>query len=256
MWTNLKMLSAFESHNDEAEVKTFTKHDQGVSEILEICTLCSKVKFDKTDIPFERREILGDATETGLTRFAGKNVEYDTVREKYPEVYSIPFNSTAKWALVVVDKPHASGHLTVYLKGAPERVLGRCSHVLVNGEAIPLTDEIKAQYDEAYQYMASRGHRVIACAQLQLPGDRFPKDFAFSKKDDNCPTQELCFVGLISLEDPPKHGVREAIGQLRQAGIKVVMVSQTCFCQGPSTLTDLALLPYHRSLVIIPSPLR
>ncbi|KAG0148852.1 hypothetical protein CROQUDRAFT_40800 [Cronartium quercuum f. sp. fusiforme G11] len=225
MWTNLKMLSAFESHNDEAQVKTFTKQDAGVSEILDICTLCSKVKFDKTDVPFERREILGDATETGLTRFAGKNLEYDLVREKYPEVYSIPFNSTAKWALAVVHKPHVTGDLTLYLKGAPERVLARCAYVLINGEAIPLTDEIKTQYDEAYQYMASRGHRVIACAQMLLPGDHFPKEFAFSKKDDNCPTEDLCFVGLISLEDPPKHGVREAIGKLRSAGIKVVMVT-------------------------------
>lgn len=218
------MLSAFESHNDEAQVKTFNKHDGGVSEILDICTLCSKVKFENADIPFEQRKILGDATETGLTRFAGKNLEYDLVREKHPEAYSIPFNSTAKWALVVVEKPHATGDLTLYLKGAPERVLARCTHILIDGEQMPITDDIKSQYDAAYQYMASRGHRVIACAQMTLPGDRFPKGFAFSKKDDNCPTQDLCFVGLISLEDPPKHGVREAIGKLRSAGIKVTMV--------------------------------
>ncbi|KAI9599991.1 hypothetical protein KEM48_000108 [Puccinia striiformis f. sp. tritici PST-130] len=204
MWTNLKMSSAFESHNDEAEVQYFKKEDQGVQEILEICTLCSKVKFDKMDIPFEQREILGDATESGLTRFAGKNLEFDQVREKHPEAYSIPFNSTAKWALVVSQKPHPNGDLTLYLKGAPERVLERCSHVLINGEAIPVTDKFKADYGEAYQYMASRGHR---------------------QKDDNCPTENLCFVGLVSLEDPPKHGVREAIGQLRSAGIKVVMVT-------------------------------
>ncbi|PLW24468.1 hypothetical protein PCANC_26441, partial [Puccinia coronata f. sp. avenae] len=225
MWTNLKMSSAFESHNDEAEVQHFKKEDLGVREILDICTLCSKVKFDKMDIPFEQREILGDATESGLTRFAGKNLEFDQVREKHPETYSIPFNSTAKWALVVVQKPHANGDLTLYLKGAPERVLDRCSHALVNGESVPITEQFKTQYGEAYQYMASRGHRVIACAQLLLPSAQFPRDFEFSKKDDNCPTQNLCFVGLVSLEDPPKHGVREAIGQLRSAGIKVVMVT-------------------------------
>ncbi|KNZ44478.1 hypothetical protein VP01_911g1 [Puccinia sorghi] len=225
MWTNLTMRSAFESHNDEAEVQHFKTEDLGVREILEICTLCSKVKFDKMDIPFEKREILGDATESGLTRFAGKNLEFDHVREKHPEAYSIPFNSTAKWALVVVQKPHANGDLTLYLKGAPERVLDRCSHALVNGESIPITEQFKTQYGEAYQYMASRGHRVIACAQLLLPAAQFPRDFQFSKKHDNCPTENLCFVGLISLEDPPKHGVREAIGQLRSAGIKVVMVT-------------------------------
>jgi len=73
--------------------------------------------------------------------------------------------------------------------------------------------------------MASRGHRVIGCAQYLLPEDRYPADFAFSNKDKNYPDGEYCFLGLISLEDPPKHGVREAIGTLRLAGIKVMMVT-------------------------------
>ena len=73
--------------------------------------------------------------------------------------------------------------------------------------------------------MASRGHRVIACAQSLLPGDEYPVHYPFSKTDNQYPGSEYCFVGLISLEDPPKHGVREAIGTLRLAGIKVMMVT-------------------------------
>jgi hypothetical protein len=71
--------------------------------------------------------------------------------------------------------------------------------------------------------MASRGHRVIACAQSLLPKDQFPSDHIFNKND--FPDTGYCFVGLVSLEDPPKHGVREAIGTLRLAGIKVMMVT-------------------------------
>ena len=73
--------------------------------------------------------------------------------------------------------------------------------------------------------MASRGHRVIGCAQYLLPGDTYPTGYEFSKKDMNYPDSDYCFLGLISLEDPPKHGVREAIGTLRLAGIKVMMVT-------------------------------
>lgn len=126
----------------------------------------------------------------------------------------------------------------------------------------PITDDFKESYDDAYnvraalsrvvstdnrlQYMASRGHRVIACAQALLPEDQYPADHPFSKKDDNYPSTGYCFVGLVSLEDPPKHGVREAIGTLsvmttkfwkiltnscmlsrRLAGIKVMMVTGT-----------------------------
>ena len=66
---------------------------------------------------------------------------------------------------------------------------------------------------------------MIACAQNLLPGNEYPVDYPFSKADDQYPVGEYCFVGLISLEDPPKHGVREAIGTLRLAGIKVMMVT-------------------------------
>lgn len=73
--------------------------------------------------------------------------------------------------------------------------------------------------------MASRGHRVIGCAQHLLPGDLYPEDYAFSQKDVQYPSDGYCFVSLVSLEDPPKHGVREAIGTLRLAGIKIMMVT-------------------------------
>jgi len=73
--------------------------------------------------------------------------------------------------------------------------------------------------------MASRGHRVIACAQALLPEEQYPLGYPFSKNDVKYPSSGYCFVGLVSLEDPPKHGVREAIGKLRLAGIKVMMVT-------------------------------
>lgn len=73
--------------------------------------------------------------------------------------------------------------------------------------------------------MASRGHRVIACAQALLPEDDYPEDHKFHKNEGGYPSSGYCFVGLVSLEDPPKHGVREAIGTLRLAGIKVMMVT-------------------------------
>jgi len=73
--------------------------------------------------------------------------------------------------------------------------------------------------------MASRGHRVIACAQFLLPGTEYPVDHPFSRTDNQYPSEQYTFVGLVSLEDPPKHGVREAIGTLRLAGIKVMMVT-------------------------------
>lgn len=71
--------------------------------------------------------------------------------------------------------------------------------------------------------MAGQGHRVIAAAQILLDGQAYPADFAFTTEGDgNVPATDLTFVGLYSLADPPKHGVREAVGQLRRAGIQIV----------------------------------
>ncbi|RPD59319.1 aminophospholipid-transporting P-type ATPase [Lentinus tigrinus ALCF2SS1-7] len=226
LWSGLRMFSAFQSNNDSEDTQTFALEAPGMREMVDIAALNSHVKFDKTDIPFEQRKILGDATETGLIRFAGKYIsDYDGYQKQHPKAFEIPFNSSNKWALVILEKPHKTGLLTAYLKGAPERILAKCSTYLKDGKEIPITDDFRAAYDEAYDYMASRGHRVIACAQKLLPGEIYDHDYEFSKNDAKYPSIEYCFCGLISLEDPPKHGVREAIGTLRLAGIKVMMVT-------------------------------
>ena len=72
-------------------------------EMVDIAALNSRVKFDKTDVPFDQRTILGDVTETGLTRFAGRYVaDYDALHKLHAKVFEIPFNSSNKWALVIV----------------------------------------------------------------------------------------------------------------------------------------------------------
>jgi magnesium-transporting ATPase (P-type) len=92
-----------QSNNDDQETATFTLQAPGMSELVDIAALNSRVKFDKTDVPFDQRQILGDATETGLTRFAGRQLrDYDEHHKKFPSVFEVPFNSTNKWALVIV----------------------------------------------------------------------------------------------------------------------------------------------------------
>ncbi|KAJ6583163.1 aminophospholipid-transporting P-type ATPase [Mycena vulgaris] len=227
LWSGGRMFSAFQSNNDDATTVPFSLEASGMAEMVDIAALNSRVKFDKTDVPFGQRQIFGDATETGLTRFAGKllSTDYDQHQKAFPKVFEIPFNSTNKWALVILNKTHANGTLTAYIKGAPERVLAKCTTHLKDGGLEPITDEFRKAYDDAYNYMASRGHRVIASAQALLPVAQYPAEYEFSRTDANFPSSDYCFVGLVSLEDPPKHGVREAIGTLRLAGIKVMMVT-------------------------------
>ncbi|KXN70598.1 hypothetical protein CONCODRAFT_170603 [Conidiobolus coronatus NRRL 28638] len=225
VWSNLKLTGALRSGSVE-EHNITTIATSGMEDICFNCALNSKAKFDRTDIPVERRQIIGDATESGLTRFAATHLKnFDAMAERYPKLFEIPFNSDNKWAMSINNVEHETGDLITYFKGAPERILKICSYILLDGKQTPLTEEHKAQFMSTYEHMAGLGHRVLAFAQLKLNREEYPIDYEFSKKSQNYPNKDLCFVGLVSLEDPPKHGVREAIGRCRTAGIRVMMVT-------------------------------
>jgi sodium/potassium-transporting ATPase subunit alpha len=85
---NLRFLFV-QSNNDDDATATFSVEAPGMREMVDIAALNSRVKFDKTDIPFDQRTILGDATETGLTRFAGRSLGsgYDAHQKNFPKVF-------------------------------------------------------------------------------------------------------------------------------------------------------------------------
>ena len=145
------MFSAFQSNNDEEETAEFSLAAPGMSELVATAVLNSRIKFDRTDVVFSKREIMGDATETGLARFAGRSlVDYDAYLREFSKVFEVPFNSMNKWALVIVNKPHDTGRLTSYIKGAPERVLAKSTTYLKDGNVLPIDDAFKESYEAAY----------------------------------------------------------------------------------------------------------
>ncbi|KAL7754384.1 hypothetical protein RI367_000365 [Sorochytrium milnesiophthora] len=228
LWTHFKMFSVLTDQRSLADKEVpFDSSAQGIQDVMLISALCSRARFDRADVPIEQREIVGDATETGLYRLSTQKLKnFDNLNDMYPKVFEVPFNSDTKTHMSIHKFQHASGPLTLFLKGAPERVLRNCSSIIGdNGQIIPLTDAHRQMFTESYEFMAGKGHRVLAFAKLELPGDVFPAEFAFNKDEKNYPVTGLTFVGLASLEDPPKHGVREAVGHARRAGIRIVMVT-------------------------------
>lgn len=154
--TSLTRLS--QSNNDSSDTTAFSIDAPGMRETVDIAALNSRVKFDRTDVPFEERAILGDATETGLIRFAGRYVQdFDAHQKKHPKVFEIPFNSTNKWALVIVrdvvmsascrvlTSSHLAGQATQ--RGCPDRLHQRCSRAC-SGQVhhVPQGWEARADY--------------------------------------------------------------------------------------------------------------
>ncbi|KAJ3062500.1 hypothetical protein HDU99_005196, partial [Rhizoclosmatium hyalinum] len=222
VWTGLKLYFAqnLPEGSHEAQIASpFNMNDSAaVNELIHVAAINPTAKFTSFEGPIATREILGDATEAGLIRFAAQKLpNYETAQDEFPKVFEIPFNSSNKWAMTIHKKKHATGSLMLYIKGAPERVLKLCSTIHDGQKAVPLTAQHNAQFEEMYTLFASKGHRVLAFACLALPENEFPENFAFSKDPVNYPTSNLTFLGLTSLEDPPKHGVREAVGKCRAA---------------------------------------
>lgn len=225
-WINGQIYSATgvtETGNEELlEVDT-----PNLDGLINCCSLCTKSKFDPADAdkPVEERYVFGDATEAGLLRFAANFLEVGEHLETHPKVFEIPFNSATKWHLTVNLLEHKNGELTIFIKGAPERIVALCSSYAVNSEVKPWTPETTEAFNRAYECFAARGQRVLAFAKYELPASSYPADFAFSKEAKNYPQSGYTFLGLISLMDPPKKGVRKAIAACRTAGIQVVMVT-------------------------------
>lgn len=126
---------------------------------------------------------------------------------------------------------HASSDATdasfyhVVMKGAPERILERCSTIFMQGKDLTMTDEWRKAFTDAYEDLGGLGERVLGFCDLHLPRSKFPEEFQFDVDSMNFPTTDLRFVGLISLIDPPRPNVPLAVMKCRGAGIRVVMVT-------------------------------
>ena len=118
------------------------------------------------------------------------------------------------------EDPNDPRYLLV-MKGAPERILDRCSTILINGDEKPLTEEWREAFNHAYFELGGLGERVLGFCDYFLPADEYPKGYQFDADDENFPLSGLRFVGLMSMIDPPRAAVPDAVGKCRSAGIKV-----------------------------------
>jgi Ca2+-transporting ATPase len=105
----------------------------------------------------------------------------------------------------------------VYSKGAPDRILGRCSHRLkASGEVLPINEVDKQAIMLAYDAMTRDALRVLMLAYRTVSAEEAGTDVV---------EENLTFVGLVGMIDPPRPEVLEAVGKCRQAGVKVVMIT-------------------------------
>jgi P-type Ca2+ transporter type 2C len=162
----------------------------------------------------EKEGVIGDPTEACLIVSAAKaGLKGPVLEETFPRVHEIPFDSERKRKSTV---HRANQGFVMYTKGAPDVVLNLCSTIDMEGEVSQLTDEAKKRIIETNRAFASQALRVLAFAYKPLASG---KDV--DKHDEN----DLIFVGLQGMIDPPREEVKSAIDRCKNAGIRSVMIT-------------------------------
>ncbi|MBQ7896277.1 MAG: calcium-translocating P-type ATPase, PMCA-type [Oscillospiraceae bacterium] len=196
------------TQNKMTVVDFFGDDERKLAEAMALC--CD------AELNVEDGSVTGEPTEAALVVWANKlDLPKPTLKENNPRVGEAPFDSGRKMMSTV----HSVNGATVqYTKGAPDVVIGKCTHYVKDGQTVPMTDEYKQEILEANKAMADRALRVLACAKRDWTAA--PASFDPEALEDN-----LCFMGLCGMIDPVRPEVQAAIVECRGAGIKPIMIT-------------------------------
>jgi len=159
--------------------------------------------------------VVGEPTEAALVVWAGKlGLPKSELKEKLPRRGEAPFDSGRKMMSTVHEQ---DGAFIQFTKGAPDVILGLCTHYLKDGKAVPMTEDYRQEILNANKAMADKALRVLACARRSW--DTAPVYEAEALE------QQLCFVGLAGMIDPVRPEVKDAITQCRSAGVRAIMIT-------------------------------
>lgn len=164
---------------------------------------------------------VGDPLETGLLMFAHvEGVDIEHFRQQHPKIKEIPFSSETK---IMATLHSSEKQYFVAVKGSAEELLSRCTSIFQNGGVVILDETTKGKWIKEADALSREGLKVIATA--------------YKENSESDITDQLCFVGLIGLLDPPRADVFSAIQECRSAGIRVIMITG----DHPETAKNIAL---------------
>lgn len=210
-------------------------------------SLCSNARLIHLTAPSRWQEI-GDPTEAALLVAAAKRgLNLETLQNQFPRLREIPFDSRRRMMTVVLDWSQSDlwpGELPqiAFTKGAPLEVLRHCTAVLRNGSVTDLTQAVGNEIVAANDGLAHQGFRVLGVAARR--GDATMR----SRRSQDL-EQDLIFIGLVAMFDPPRPEVKDAIAQCYGAGIKVTMVTGDYGLTAGAIARQLGLVGEHLRIV-------
>ncbi|MCY6370364.1 calcium-translocating P-type ATPase, PMCA-type [Clostridium ganghwense] len=172
---------------------------------------CNDCSYDFNQKIFEK-SLLGDPTETALIKaFFQDSKSIKKFLAKANRVHEIPFDSNRKMMSVIVME---GSKKICYVKGAPERIIERCKYILVGDNIVPFTGMYKAKVTKQVEEMSFNALRCIAAAYKDRDVSKG------NKLEDN-----LIFLGIAGMKDPPRLEAKEAVFKCKMAGIRPIMIT-------------------------------
>ena len=196
-------------YEPEGQIESETVSKDDLLWLAKCAVLCNDAS-----ITFENNSYkpLGDTTEAALLVLAEKIGITKKDAENWPRISEIQFSSERKRMTTI---HNFDGTKYAIMKGATETVADRCTTVLQNGQITELSESKKQQILQTMDNFAKDGLRVLALAFKKIQNESSEEEIE----------NNLVFVGLAGMIDPPRDGVSDAILQCKSAGIKVVMIT-------------------------------
>ena len=159
--------------------------------------------------------LTGDPTETALVDMAFK-LDFDpSIYDRMPRIEEVPFDSDRKLMTTVNE---VNGKYIVYTKGGVDELLKRCKTYLENGEIKQDLDNYSEVISKNNEKMAKEALRVLACAYKEI-------DHKPTKTELENIEEDLTFIGMVGMIDPPREEAKKAVEKCKTAGIKTVMIT-------------------------------
>ena len=159
--------------------------------------------------------LTGDPTETALVDMGFKLDFEPSIYDEMPRIGEVPFDSDRKLMTTINE---VNGKYIVYTKGGVDELLARCNSYLLNGEIKQDLDNYSKIVRQKNEEMAKEALRVLACAYKEL--DHKPTDDEIKNIEN-----DLIFVGMVGMIDPPREEAKKAVEKCKTAGIKTVMIT-------------------------------
>ena len=192
-----------------------------LSLLLKGAVLCNNAILQQNN-ESQQWEIIGDPTEGALV-VAGAKAGYQKkgLENEYPRIREFPFDSDRKRMSTIHSSPE--GKLFVFVKGAPDQVISRCKYYLEGKEQKIFHDSIKEEILKKNRDFADSALRVLAVAYRHL-SEREEKDLKQNLKNEDI-ENDLIFLGLMAMIDPPRKEAVHSVNTCRKAGIRPIMIT-------------------------------